>query len=170
MLEYIKIGQIVNIHGVKGDVKVYPLTDNINRFKGLMEVYLLDKDGYRLVKVESFKLLANMVVLHLEGVETPEMAQKMRNTYICVDRKNTIKLPKNTWLICDLIGITVKTEDGEELGKISDILQLGSNDVYVVKPVNGGEDILIPALKSVVKKMDIAEGIAIVALPEGLLD
>jgi len=171
MLEYIKIGQIVNIHGVKGDVKIYPLTDNINRFKGLKEVYLQKKEGLELVQISSYKMLSDMVVLHIDGVETPEMAQKLRNTYLCVDREHTIKLPKNTWLICDLVGITVKTEaDNKELGKISEVLQLGSNDVYVVKQENGGEDILIPALKTVVKKVDIPEGLMIVELPEGLLD
>lgn len=171
MLEYIKIGQIVNIHGVKGDVKIYPLTDDLNRFKGLKEVYLLKKEGYELVRILSHKMLADMVVLHIEGVDTPEMAQKLRNTYLCVDRAHTIKLPKNTWLICDLIGITVKTEEDDAvLGKITDILQLGSNDVYVVKSENGGEDILIPALRTVVKKVDIPEGLMIVKLPEGLLD
>ena len=170
MLEYIKIGQIVNIHGVKGDVKIYPLTDNTDRFKILKEVYLLNKDVYKLIKIESYKILNGMVVLHLEGIDTLEMAESLRNTYLCVDRENTIKLPKNTWLICDLIGLIVKTEEGEELGKISDVLQLGSNDVYVVKNPNRSDDILIPALKSVVKKIDFTEGIAVVSLPEGLLD
>ncbi len=169
MLEYIRIGQIVNLHGLKGDVKIYSLTDNLNRFKKLEAVLLEKKDGYEKLKITSVKFLAEMVILHFEGIDTPEMAQKIRNQYICVDRENTVKLPKDTFLICDLIGLTVKTMDGETLGILTEVLQPGSNDVYIVKPLEG-EDILVPALKSVVKKIDFETREAFVELPEGLLD
>lgn len=167
MLEYISIGQIVNTHGVRGEVKVYPLTDNIERFDKVDHVYI--EEGKQLVtlNITNVKYLKNMAVIKFKGIDNAESAEKLRNKYIKVHRNNTVKLPDDTFLICDLIGHQVFNEAGEYLGKVVDVLQTGSNDVFVVKSED--KEILIPGLKSIFKSIDVENGRMIVELPEGLV-
>lgn len=167
MLEYLSIGQIINIHGFRGEVKVYPLTNDMSRFSKLKEVFIDENDQLVKYEVQSVKFLSNTVVLKLKGVDTEEAANKLRNFYIKVDRKAAVKLPKHTYFICDLIDLEVYDEKGMLLGTVRDVLQTGSNDVYVVQ--NSGKDILIPALKEVVKEVDLWNKKIIVELPEGLI-
>lgn len=166
MLQYLNIGQIVNIHGIHGEVKVYPLTDDINRFKNLKEVYLEIGGELKKMNVTQVKLLKNTAVLKLEGIDSTDEAQKLRNSYIKVERKKAVKLPKDSFFICDLIGIDVYDIEGNHLGQVADIFQTGSNDVYVVK--SDAKEILIPGLKSVFKEINIEDRKIIVELPEGL--
>ncbi len=168
MESFLSIGQIVNIHGVRGEVKVYPLTDDLERFKRLKEVYIEKKTGLQSYKVLSAKQLKNTVVLKLEGVDTVEEAQRLRELYLKIERSNAVKLPKNSYFICDLIGLKVFDIENNLLGSLQDVIQTGSNDVYIVKP-DKGKDILIPAIKSVVKSIDLGEQKIIVELPEGLI-
>lgn len=167
MLEYLTIGQIINIHGFRGEVKIYPLTDNMKRFKKLKEVYLEQGDQNIKLGVESVKFLSNAVVMKLEGIDTEEAANKLRNLYVKVNRMAAVKLPKNSFFICDLIGAEVFNEKDEFLGNLKDVLQTGSNDVYVVEGKE--KDILIPALKEIFKEINIEDRKIIVELPEGLI-
>lgn len=167
MLEYLSIGQIINIHGFRGEVKVYPLTNDMQRFKKLKEVYVEENNGLVKYEVENVKFLSNTVVVKLKGVDTEEAANKLRNYYMKVDRNSAVKLPKHTYFICDLIDLEVYDEKGSLLGTVKDVLQTGSNDVYVVR--GSGKEILIPALKEVVKEVDLWNGKIIVELPEGLI-
>jgi 16S rRNA processing protein RimM len=167
MLEYLSIGQIVNVYGFRGEVKVYPLTDDISRFKRLKEVYVEENNALVKYEVEGIKLLSNTVAVKLKGIDTEEAANRLRNAYMKVDRKSALKLPKDSYFICDLIDLEVYDEKGLLLGTIKDVLQTGSNDIYVVQ--TSGKDILIPALKDVVKKIDLANRNIMVKLPEGLI-
>ncbi|MEA4847153.1 MAG: ribosome maturation factor RimM [Clostridiaceae bacterium] len=167
MLEYLSIGQIVNVYGFRGEVKVYPLTDDISRFKRLKEVYVEENSALVKYEVEGIKLLSNTVAVKLKGIDTEEAANRLRNAYMKVDRKSALKLPKDSYFICDLIDLEVYDEKGLLLGTIKDVLQTGSNDIYVVQ--TSGKDILIPALKDVVKKIDLANRNIMVKLPEGLI-
>ena len=167
MLEYLSIGQIVNIHGFNGMVKVYPLTNDMNRFMDLKEVYVEENNQLVKYEVESIKFLSNTVAMKLKGIDTEKDANKLRNFYMKVDRKSAVKLPKDSYFICDLIDLEVYDEKGILLGTIRDVLQTGSNDVYVVQ--TNGKDILVPALKHVVKKIDLENKKIMVELPEGLI-
>ena len=167
MLEYLSIGQIINIHGFRGEVKVYPLTDDISRFKKLKVVYVEENTQLVKYEVESLKFLSNTVIMKLKGIDTEEAANKLRNFYVKVDRKSAIKLPRDSYFICDLIDLEVYDGKSGFLGTVGDVLQTGSNDVYVVK--TGGKDILIPALKEVVKEIDLKNKKIMVELPEGLI-
>ena len=167
MLEYLSIGQIINTHGLRGAVKVYPLTDDISRFKKLKEVYVEENDGIVKYKVESVKFLSSTVSVKLKGVDSEEAANKLRGFYIKVDRKSAVKLPKDTYFICDLIDLEVYDEKGLLIGTVKDVLQTGSNDVYVIE--SSGKDILIPALKDIVKKIDLENKKILVEMPEGLI-
>ena len=167
MLEYLSIGQIVNTHGIRGEVKVYPLTDDASRFDKLKEVYIEAKNEMTKYQVESAKHLKNTVILKLKGVDTMNDAEKLRQLYIKVGRWDAVRLPKDTFFICDIVDSEVFDIHGELLGKLHDVLQTGSNDVYVVK--NDTKEILIPALKTVVKEINLQNKKIIVDLPEGLI-
>lgn len=167
MLQYLSIGQIVNLHGVQGEVKVYPLTDDMQRFKKLNEVYLEVDSELKVFAITQVKMLKNMVVLKLDGIDTAEAALKLKGCYLKVDRQKAVKLPKDNYFICDLIDIEVFDMTGELLGRVADVIQTGSNDVYIVKNESG--EILIPALKSVFKEINIQDRKIIVDLPEGLI-
>lgn len=167
MLEYLSIGQIINVHGFRGEVKVYPLTNDMNRFKKLKEVYVEENNQLVKYEVENVKLLSNTAVVKLKGVDSEEAANRLRNSYMKVDRKSAVSLPEDSYFICDLIDMDVYDEDGLFLGNIKDVFQTGSNDVYVVRTT--GKDILVPALKEVVKEVDLKNNKMVVKLPEGLI-
>lgn len=169
MLEYLIVGQLVNTHGVKGELKATALTDDPNRFRKLKWVYI-DKNG----KLEKFditgvKFFKQFVILKFSNVDTIEEAEKLKGLYMKIDRANAVKLPKDTFFITDILGMSVFDEDNTLLGKLVDVIQTGSNDVYVVRNAEGNE-ILIPALKSVVKEVSLEDGRISVILPKGLLD
>lgn len=167
MLEYLSIGQIINTHGLRGEVKVYPLTDDMSRFEKLEEVYIAENNELVKYEVERIKLLKSTVAVKLKGIDSEEAANKLRNSYIKVDRKSAVKLPKDTYFICDLIDSEVYDEKGQLLGTVKDVLQTGSNDVYVVQSAD--MEILIPALKDVVKVIDLENQKIIIETPEGLI-
>ncbi len=169
MLEYLIVGQLVNTHGVKGELKAVSMTDDPHRFLELEWVYI-DKNGklekYNISGVKFFK---QFVILKLEGVDTMEAAEKLKGFYMKVDRANAVKLPKGSFFIADILGSQVYDENAVLLGQLSDVIQTGSNDVYVVKN-DQGKEILIPALKSVVKEISLDDKRISVILPKGLLD
>lgn len=169
MYEHLQIGEIVNTHGIKGEIKVIPLTDDPTRFENLDWIYLDKKGILEIYNIAGVKYVKNMVILKLEGIDNPDEAEALKGSFLLIDRKNAIKLPENSYFICDLIGMQVQDDNGVVLGKLNNILQTGSNDVYVVRKENGSE-ILIPALKSVVREVSIQTGIMKVTIPEGLLD
>lgn len=168
MEEYLEIGQIVNTNGLKGLLKVKPLTDDITRFEELETIYIQIHSQLVEKKIEKVRYVKNMVLLKLEGIDDINEAEKYRNLYIKINRKDIKELPENSYLIVDMLKCEVYTEENELLGKMIDVLQTGSNDVYVVKNEKGKE-ILLPAIKDVVKKVDIQNKKIIVKLMEGLI-
>jgi 16S rRNA processing protein RimM len=150
-----------------GEVKIYPLTDEMTRFKNLKEVYVEENNQLIKYEVEGVKFLSTTVAMKLKGIDSEDAANRLRNFYVKVDRKAAVKLPKDTYFICDLIDLEVYDEKGLLLGTIRDIMQTGSNDVYIVQTT--GKDILIPALKDVVEQIDIKNKKIVVKLPEGLI-
>jgi len=120
--------------------------------------------------VSSVKYFKNTVILKLKEINDMEAAEALKESMIIIDRKNAIKLPKDRFFICDILGCEVYDSELGLLGKIDDILQLGSNDVYVVKGHEKYKEVLVPALKDVVKNIDIEAKKIDVVLPEGLLD
>ncbi|GFR35849.1 ribosome maturation factor RimM [Thermobrachium celere] len=166
MKQYLKVGQIINTHGIKGEVKVYPLTDDIKRFSKLKFVFIKKDENYNKVNVEGVKYFKNLVILKLEGIDNMTEAEKYKRVYLYVDRENAVKLEEDTYFIADLIGLDVYTLEGEYLGKITDVFSTGSNDVYEIK--KDKKSILIPAIKDVVKEVDIDNSVMKINLLEGL--
>ena len=168
MEEYLEIGQIVNTNGLKGMLKIKPFTDDITRFEKLEYVYI--QKGQELIKkrIEEVKYVKNMVLLKLDGIDDINEAEKCKNFYIKINREDSIELPEDSYLIVDMLKCDVYTEENELLGKMIDVLQTGSNDVYVVK-TEEGKEILLPAIKDVVKKIDIQNKKIIIKLMDGLI-
>ena len=169
MYEYLQVGKIVNTHGVRGEVKLIPLTDDLERFGKLKWAYVESDGSMKKYDIENVRYFKGTVILKLQGVDTAEAAEAIKDRYLLVDRANAVKLPENTYFICDLIGCEVYDETGNLLGKLYDVLKTGSNDVYAVKN-EAGKEILIPALKSVVTGVSPENMRIDVVLPKGLLE
>lgn len=169
MIEYLEVGKIINTHGVKGEVKVIPLTDNLERFNRLKWVYIDKNSVLEKYNIERVKFFKGLAIIKFKEVNDMNGAEILKGLFLKVDRENAVKLPQDSFFICDLIGCEVFEEDGSKLGVLKDVLQTGSNDVFAVSGENNKE-ILIPALKSVVKDLSVENKKMVVSLPEGLLD
>lgn len=168
MQEYLEVGQIVNTFGVKGMLKVMPFTDDITRFEKLKTVYICKKNEMEEVEIEEVKYQKNLVLLKIKGIDNMNEAELKKGSYLKIHRKDAIKLPKDTYFIADIIGLDVYTDEGILLGKVDDIYNTGSNDIYVVKD-ELGKQILLPNTKEVLKEINLEQGRVIVHLLKGLI-
>ncbi len=168
MEEYFEIGQIVNTNGLKGVLKIKPFTDDIKEFEDFESIYVQRKNELIEFKIEEVRYVKNMVLLKLQGIDDIDEAEKYRNLYIKVNRNVMPNLPEDSYYIVDLLECEVYTEEGELLGKVDDVFNTGSNDVYVVKD-ELGKQILLPAIGEVIKNVDISNKKIIVKLMKGLV-
>ncbi len=168
MEEYFEIGQIVNTSGLKGVIKVKPFTDDITKFNNFKTIYISIKKELKEFKIEQVRFSKNMVFLKLEGIDTIEEAENYRNLYLKIKRDKDEKLEEGSYYIVDIIGCKVYTDDKKSLGKVDDVFSTGSNDVYVVKD-ELGKQILLPAIKEVIKSIDVKNKTITVHLLEGLV-
>jgi 16S rRNA processing protein RimM len=173
-MQRVTIGQISKVRGIKGEMVVVPLTDDTKRFS-LLEKVLVSKDEkitqFEVEKVRTelkTKKLKEVVLLKLKGVESPEEAKKLVGSFLEIEKEDVIKLPKGRYFIFDIIGLKVITTDEKELGTVKEVISLPANDVYVVQGEKKEYD--IPALKEVVKKIDLEKKVMIIEPKEGLLD
>lgn len=164
MQKRFEVGQIVNTFGIKGEVKVTPFTDDINRFDSLEKVYVKTKKEEKLYNIENVRYHKNMVLLKLENVNTMEDAEMLRNAFLEIDREEAIPLEEGTYFIADLIGLDVYTDEQEFLGKVEDIYNTGSNDIYVVKN-ELGKQILLPGIEKVIKEVKLDDRIIVHLIP-----
>lgn len=163
MQDKFEVGKIVNTFGIKGEVKVNLYTEDISNFKTNNKVYVNDKE----MQVENSRLQKNMLILKLKGIDNMNDAEDLRGSIIKVNRSKN-ELPEGTYYIADLIGLDVYTEDGSLLGKVIDIYNTGANDIYTVK-TQDGKEILLPAIKDVIKQVDIKNEKIIVHILKGLI-
>lgn len=164
----LEIGQIVNTFGIKGFVKVNPFVDDISRFDDLEKVYIKRNKELKEMQVEEVKYHKNMVLVKFKGIDRVEEAELLRNSYLEVDRENAIELQEGEYFIVDLLGLNVFADDGRELGKLEDIFNTGSNDIYVVR-TEDGKQLLLPAISEVIKEINLKESKIVVHLIEGLI-
>ena len=166
--EMLEIGQIVNTFGVKGMVKIVPYTDDIKRFDELKEIYVVLKDKKTKYEIEEIKYHKNMVLAKLKNIDTINEAELLKQASVRIERKDAVKLEKNTYFIVDLIGAKVVTDEQVELGSLIDIFNTGSNDIYVIKD-ELGKQTLLPAISEVIKNIDIESKVITVHLIKGLV-
>lgn len=166
MKEFLETGKIVNIHGLRGDVKIMPWSDDAE-FLCEFDVLYCGKDK-QAFEVEHARVHKNTVLAKFKGIDTPEAANKLRNSIIYIDRDD-IELEEGTYFIADLIGLTVKNADtGEEYGTVKDVFQTGANDVYEV--VKDGKACYVPAIPDVIIDTDIENKALSIRPLEGLFD
>ena len=169
MVEEFQIGVITQTHGIKGEVKVFPTTDDVKRFKRLEKV-TIDSGKKRFeAEIESVKFFKQFVILKFKGFDTIEDIQMYKQAKLLVDREHAVRLRKDEYFVADLIGTKVVSDEGTELGVMTDVIETGANDVYVVKN-SEGEEILFPAIKDCVKEVDLENGVITLHVMDGLLD
>ncbi len=177
MEDLLKVGVITSTHGVRGEVKVFPTTDDVNRFKKLKQVLLYTGKEYLTLEIEGVKFFKNMVILKFKGLNLIEDVEKYRQKDLFVERKDAVRLKKDEYFIADLIGLQVFGEDGVLIGTLKDVITTGANDVYAVEITEGnnlgaeaGTEVLLPAIKQCVLEVDVEAGKMVVHMMEGLLD
>ena len=169
MLQELQVGVITQTHGIRGEVKVFPTTDDVNRFKKLKEV-ILDTGKERLtMEIESVKFFKQYVILKFRGYDSINDIEKYKRAKLLVTRDKAVKLKKDEYFIADLIGLKVVTEDGEPFGTMKDVLATGANDVYVVERPDASE-VLLPAIRECILNVDMEQGCIIIHIMDGLLD
>lgn len=169
MEEYLRVGVISNTHGVRGEVKVYPTTDDIKRFDYLKEAVIDTGKEYIDVNVTGVKYFKNMVILKFEQFHNMDQVIPYKGMDLLVTRENAIPLEEGEHFIVDLVGCKVVTDDGEDFGELVDVLQTGANGVYVVK-MNDGKEVLLPVIDECVLEKDVENKVIKVHIMKGLLD
>lgn len=171
MNDYLIIGKLIGAHGVRGEVKVFPITDSVRRFLKLSSCMLLtpSEKAVRTVKITASRINGETVLMTFEGVADRDEAQKLNGLFIAVKREDAAPLEKGRYFISDLIGCSVDDAERGHLGTLSDVLQTGSNDVLVIKR-SGKMDLMIPYLHTVVKDVDVFAKQISVQLPDGLYE
>lgn len=169
MEQLLRVGVIANTHGIRGEVKVFPTTDDINRFKKLKKT-ILDTGREQIeLNVTSAKFFKNMVILKFKEFDNINDIEKYKGCDLLVTRENAVKLNKGEYFIADILGADVYLEDGSEFGTLRDVMQTGANDVYVVDTV-GGKEVLIPSIPQCIIERNIEEKKVVVHLLKGLMD
>lgn len=169
MEDLFQVGVITQTHGIRGEVKVFPTTDDPNRFKKLKNVILDTGKEKMTLEIESVKFFKQFVILKFKGFDNINDVEKYKTKSLLVERKDAVRLRRNEYFIADLIGLKVITEDGEEFGVLKDVLQTGANDVYIVDSIAHGE-VLLPAIKECILNVDMEEELVTIHIMDGLLD
>ena len=167
MQNLLRVGVITTTHGIRGEVKVFPTTDDPQRFKKLKKV-ILDTGKEQLdLEIASVKFFKNLVILKFKEFDNINDVEKYKNADLLVTREHAVKLKPGEYFIADLIGLNGISDEGEDLGKLTDVIQTGANDVYVFSKA-GEADLLVPKIPDCVKEIDLEKGTVLVHLLPGL--
>ncbi|MBR6256521.1 MAG: 16S rRNA processing protein RimM [Lachnospiraceae bacterium] len=164
--DYFRIGVITEPHGVRGEVKVYPTTDDAAHLKKVKEYYMPADDGMQCLHAAGMKMQNDRIILQFKEITDRDTAEKLRKKELYVDRAHAVPLEEDEYYISDLEGLDVYEND-EKIGTLQEVLRTGANDVYRIER-NDGSELLLPAIKQCVLKVDIKEGRVDVAVMEGL--
>ena len=168
MEKLLQVGVISSTHGVRGEVKVFPTTDDIKRFKKLKKVFLDTGRAHLELEVEGVKFFKQFAILKFKGIDNINDIEKYKGRSLLVDREHAVRLQKNEYFIADMIGMTVFTDDGKEFGTLKDVMETGANDVYVIDSKEHGE-VLVPAIKQCILNVDVENQTMEIHLLEGLV-
>lgn len=169
MEQYLRVGVITSPHGVRGEVKVFPTTDDAGRFETLKHVLLDTGNEKKSLEIAHVKFFKNMVILKFKGIDNINEIEGWRQKDLLITRDQAVPLGEDENFIADLIGLTVLTDAGERLGVMADIILTGANDVYCVK-TDEGKEVLLPAIKDCILKVDLQAQTMLVHVLDGLLD
>ena len=167
MEDMLRVGVFANTHGVRGEIKVFPTTDDAQRFKKLKKVYLDTGKEKMELEISSVRFFKNLVILKFKGIDNINDIEKYKGKDLFVTRDQAVPLEEDEYFIYDIIGAKVVTEDGNEFGQLKEVLQTGANDVYVVKTTEGKE-ILLPVIEECILDIDIDNKIVTAHIMPGL--
>lgn len=168
MEELLQVGVVTQTHGIRGEVKVFPTTDDAGRFRDLKKVFL-DTGREKLpLEIRGVKFFKQFVIVKFKGLDTINEVERFRRCPLLVPREDAVPLEEDEYYIADMIGMQVETEDGKAFGILKDVMETGANDVYVIDSISHGE-VLVPAIKECIRKVDVAEGKMTVHLMDGLV-
>lgn len=168
MEDMLQVGVITQTHGVRGEVKVFPTTDDVNRFKKLKQVILDTGKETMPLEIQSVKFFKQFVILKFKGIDNINDIEKYKRCSLYVTREHAVALEEDEYFIADMIGMEVCTEDGNIFGTLKDVIETGANDVYVIENVEHGE-VLVPAIKECIRSVDIEKGQMMIHLMDGLI-
>ena len=168
MEDMLRVGVITSTHGVRGEVKVFPTTDDPNRFKKLKKVFLDTGREQVELDISGVKFFKNMVILKFKGYDNINDIEKYKGCSLWIPREEGQELGENEYYIADLLGMKVVLEDGTEFGTLKNVMETGANDVYVIASRDHGE-VLLPAIRQCILDVDVKNGIMTVNLMKGLI-
>ena len=169
MENMLRVGVITSTHGIKGEVKVFPTTDDAKRFKELKKVILDTGKEYIPMEIEHVKFFKNMVILKFKGYDNINEIEKYKSRDLLITRDQAVDLAPDEYFITDLIGLAVVSDQGVELGTLKDVLETGANDVYVVA-MKDGKELMLPAIGDCILNVDLEQRRMEVHVLEGLMD
>lgn len=168
MEDLLKVGVITTTHGVRGEVKVYPTTDEPERFLELDYVLLDTGRELRKLEIKNVKFFKNLVILKFKGVDNINDIEKYKGRDLWIPRKEGQELEEDEYYIADLLGMSVVLEDGQEFGTLKDVMGTGANDVYIIDSAEHGE-VLLPAIKECILDVDLEKNVMTIHLMKGLI-
>ena len=168
MEDMLQVGVITQTHGVRGEVKVFPTTDDVNRFKKLKQVILDTGKETMPLEIQSVKFFKQFVILKFKGIDNINDIEKYKRCSLYVTREHAVALEEDEYFIADMFGMEVCTEDGNIFGTLKDVIETGANDVYVIENAEHGE-VLVPAIKECIRSVDIEKGQMMIHLMDGLI-
>ena len=157
MEDLLQVGVITTTHGIRGEVKVYPTTDDVHRFEELESVLLDTGKEYRELKIKSVKYFKQYAILKFKGIDNINDIEKYKGKSLFVTRENAQPLGEDEYYIADLIGMEVYLEDGSHFGTLKDVMETGANDIYIIK-TEEGKEVLIPAIYEYILDVDVEAG------------
>lgn len=169
MEDRFQVGVITTTHGVRGEVKVFPTTDDVKRFKRLKKVILDTGKEEKILEVEGARFMKNLVLLKFKGYDSINDIEKYKGCSLYVTREDAVRLRKDEYFVADLIGMEVFLEDGSAFGKLTDVMTTGANDVYVIT-IADRREILVPAIKDCILSVDLEAGRMEIHLLPGLME
>lgn len=169
MEQILQVGVISSTHGIRGEVKVYPTTDDPARFKKLRQVILDTGREQKNLEIEGVKFFKQFVILKFKGIDNINDIEKYKGRNLYITRENAVELEEDEYFIADLIDMKVELEDGTPFGILTDVMETGANDVYCIQTEQHGE-VLIPAIKDCILEVDVEEGRMVIHLMPGLID
>lgn len=168
MEKQLQVGVISSTHGVRGEVKVFPTTDDVTRFRQLKKVYLDTGREMLPLEIQNVKFFKQFAILKFKGIDNINDIEKYRGKSLMIDREDAVDLDEDEYFIADMIGMKVCTEDGSEFGTLKDVMETGANDVYIIDSPEHGE-VLIPAIRECILDVDMDEERVTIHLMEGLV-
>ena len=165
MENMLRVGVITSPHGIKGEVKVFPTTDDAKRFKELKKVILDTGKEYIPMEIEHVKFFKNMVILKFKGYDNINEIEKYKSRDLLITRDQAVDLAPDEYFITDLIGLAVVSDQGVELGTLKDVLETGANDVYVVA-MKDGKELMLPAIGDCILNVDLEQRLSLIHISE----